>query len=282
MKENHIEKVKNYYNNVQKSYDILWMNKKNLAMHLGFWDENTKSQHEALFNENLYIAKALDIKKGDKVLDAGCGVGGTAIWIAEEYGAKVTGVSIMKNQIDMAKQYAKDRKVDHLVNFKVKDYIETGFPDESFDKIYAMESMCHAESKEDFIREMYRLLKPGGTIAIIDEFVAKEFLDKDEQRLLNDWLDGWAVPNMLRVEKFHEMFIAGGFKKLKSVDVTEKIMRSVRKIQYIGLIFYPFDTVLSKIGLVSEESFGSTVASIRQRTLFKKGIVIFYLLKGQK
>lgn len=280
--DNNIDKVKNYYNKVQSSYNSFWMNKKNLAMHLGFWDKNTKSQHEALMNENKYIAEALKINKNDTVLDAGCGVGGTAIWIAEEFGAKVSGVSIMENQIELAKKYAKDRGVDNLVDFKVKDYIDTGFPDQSFTKIYAMESVCHTEDKEDFFKEAYRLLKPGGELAFIDEFVAKDNLDKKEQRLLDDWLDGWAVPNMLTAKKFKEGLKIIGFKNIKDVDVTEKVIKSSGRIQLIGFLFYPYDTVMSKLGLVTKETYFSTISCVRQKTLFTKKIVDFRLITCQK
>lgn len=282
MEDKNIEKVKNYYNKVQSSYNSFWMNKRNLAMHLGFWDKETKSQHEALLNENKYIADALNITKEDIILDAGCGVGGTAIWIAENFGAKVSGVSIMENQIEPAKGYAIDRGVDNLVEFKVKNYINTGYPNQSFTKIFAMESVCHAENKEDFFKEAYRLLKPGGELAFIDEFVTKDNLSKKEQQLLNDWLVGWAVPNMSTAKKFKELLGETGFKNIKDVDVTEKVIRSSGRIQMVGFIFYPYDTVMSKLGLVSRETYQSTIACVRQKTLFTKNIVDFRLITCQK
>lgn len=282
MSSSNTENVKNYYNRLQSSYNLVWMNKKNLAMHLGFWDKDTKNHHEALLNENKYVADALDIKESDIILDAGCGVGGTAIYIAEKYGAKVIGVSLNENQIEPAKKYAKNRGVDKLVDFKVKNYNDTGFPDESFTKIYAIESVCHTENKEDFFKEAYRLLKPGGKLAFIDEFVAKEKLSQKEQGLLDDWLEGWAVPNMLTAKKFKEGLEKTGFKNIKDMDVTEKVIRSSGRIQLIGYLFYPFDTIMSKIGLVSKEEYSSTIASVRQKTLFTKKIVDFRVISCQK
>ncbi len=277
-----VQKVKDYYNNVQSSYNSFWMNKRNLAMHLGFWDKNTKSQHDALINENRYIANALNINQNDIVLDAGCGVGGTAIWIAEEYGARVSGVSIMENQIELAKKYTKDRGVDDLVDFRVKNYIETGFPDESFTKIYAMESVCHAENKEEFFAEAYRLLKKDGELAFIDEFVTKDKLNKNDQKLLNDWLVGWAVPNMLTAKEFKDGLKRMGFKNIKDSNVTKKVIKSSSKIQMVGLLFYPYDLPMSKLGIVPIETYNSTIACIRQKTLFTKNIVDFRLITCQK
>jgi len=282
IEKDNVQKVKDYYNNVQSSYNSFWMNKRNLAMHLGFWDKDTKNQHDALMNENRYIAKALDINQNDIILDAGCGVGGTAIWVAEEYGAKVSGISIMENQIVLAKKYAKDRGVDKLVDFKVQNYVNTSFPDESFTKIYAMESVCHTENKEDFFLEAYRLLKPGGELAFIDEFVTKNSLTNKEQKILDDWLLGWAVPNMLTVRDFKNRLEKTGFKNIRDVDVTKKVIKSSSKIQMVGLLFYPYDSVMSKLGLVPMETYNSTISCIRQKTLFTKNIVDFRSITCQK
>lgn len=282
MEEKNSEKVRKYYDRLQSSYNLVWMNKKNLAMHLGVWDKETKSHHQALINENRYIANALDIKEDDVLLDAGCGVGGTAIWIAEQYGVNVTGISINENQVGPARKYAKDRGVDGLVKFELRNYLDTKFPDQSFTKIYAIESICHAENKEDFFKEAYRLLKPGGKLAIIDEFVSKDNLNQKEKKLLNDWLEGWAVPNMLTVKKFKEGLKKTGFKNIEDIDITQKVIRSSGRIQIIGFLFYPFDTVMSKIGLVSKEEYSSTIASVRQKTLFKRKIVDFRVIKCQK
>jgi tocopherol O-methyltransferase len=154
--------VSRYYNNSQWIYDLLWMNKKNLAMHYGFWDKKTASRADALLNVNEYVARDLDIRAADVVLDAGCGVGGTAIWMAEERGARVTGLTITQKQVALARKHISRRGVRALVNVELADFCRTGLPSQSFDKIYAIESVCHAPEKASFLTEAFRLLKPGG------------------------------------------------------------------------------------------------------------------------
>ena len=82
-----------YYQSSQWLYRLFCYNKDTLGIHFGFWEKDTKSRQEAMVNQDKEIIKVGVIKKGDRVLDAGCGVGGTAIYIAKIIGARVTGIS---------------------------------------------------------------------------------------------------------------------------------------------------------------------------------------------
>jgi tocopherol O-methyltransferase len=94
------------------------------------------------------MAAQANITQHDRVLDAGCGIGGSALWLAKYKNADVAGISISARQIEKAKTLAKQAKVDHLVSFSVIDYLVTGFPKESFDVVWAIESVCHTGRKE--------------------------------------------------------------------------------------------------------------------------------------
>jgi len=276
------EATKNYYDTTQISYNLVWMNKKNLAMHYGFWDKNIKNLHEALLNQNRITADALSIHKGDRVLDAGCGVGGSSIWIAENYGCKVTGISIVNKQIKLARKYAKNRKVDHLVNFFTKDYLKTDFENETFDKIFATESMCYANIKADFIREMFRILKPGGSLVISDVFLDGKIINHFDQSKLDDWMIGWAVPNIPSINVFRKDLVDNGFTISLDDNVKSRILPSAKRIYKIGRLFYPFDKFCNKIGLLSDTTFLSTVACVLQYNLFSKDIMQYHFIQVKK
>ncbi|MGD8744405.1 MAG: class I SAM-dependent methyltransferase [Candidatus Woesebacteria bacterium] len=91
------DKIINYYDNSQWLYQLFCYNDETLGMHFGFWEKNTKNRQEALVNENQKVIDLAGIKMGQKALDAGCGVGGTAIHIAKKTHAKVYAVSIAPN-----------------------------------------------------------------------------------------------------------------------------------------------------------------------------------------
>lgn len=282
MKENINEKINNYYNNSHFFYRFFWMNKRNLSMHYGFWDEGTKNLHEALLNENKYIADALDIKKSDTILDAGCGVGGTAIWIAEKYGAKVTGITITKRQISLADKYAKGREVEDLVNFQVKDFCKTGLPSESFEKIYAIESVCHAEDKRDFLKEAFRLLKKGGRLVVCDGFLSKDILNEKDQRYYQELCEGWVLPNLASHKTFKNDLKELGFQGIKFVEGTDKIMKSSQEMYKSARFIHPLVVFLEKLKLTQKTNVLAEIACKAQYHIFQDKMAVYGVFNAEK
>jgi len=131
--------VINYYEKSRIGYRLFWYSDEDLAMHYGFWDNTTNTRHEALLNENKFLAEKAKVKKGDYVLDAGCGVGGSAIWIAKNIGAHVLGISITPSDIQDAKENAKRHGVESSVSFEILDYMDTKLPANTFDSVWAIE-----------------------------------------------------------------------------------------------------------------------------------------------
>ena len=262
------DKVKRYYNDNQIFYRLFWMNKKNLSMHYGYWLQGVKSRHEAMIEQNRVVAEQLDIKSDDIVLDAGCGVGGSAIWIAENYGAKVTGITIVEKQVRLAKRYSEERGVAGLVNFENRDFCNTGFKDNSFDKIYAIEAVCHAKSKEDFLKEMSRILKPGGKLCIMDYYLHGIPTGKG-QKSYETVRSGWALNDIPTREGFAEMLKKSKFLNIEFHDYTKEVLRSAKFMSVTAAIWLPIDLTLRFFKLISEENLVSTKASVAQYYFFK-------------
>ena len=157
--------IAKYYDETLPYYKYLWSKEAN-ALHYGFWDKETRNVQEALLNENKFLAEAADIKVTDKVLDAGCGIGGSSIWIAKNIGADVVGITLSEKQLGEAKKLAAENNLNSKVklDFRLGDYLKIGFSDNAFDVIWAIESVCHTEDKADFLKEAYRILIPRGRL----------------------------------------------------------------------------------------------------------------------
>ena len=98
-----------------------------LACHFGLWGPDTANDREALLRANHTLVQGCDLGPGRRVLDAGCGVGGTAIALAEAYGVHVTGLTICEPHIAVATEHAQQRGVGHLVEFLYGDFMYRDF-----------------------------------------------------------------------------------------------------------------------------------------------------------
>jgi len=107
------------------------------------------------------LCQQLHLQPTDHVLDLGCGWGGSAIYIARNYGCKVTALTTAEQEYQLASRRVRQAGLDHLVSILQKDYRKlTG----SFDKIVSVEIKEPAD--HIFFRKCRQLLKPDGIMAL--------------------------------------------------------------------------------------------------------------------
>src|ERR1700683_77741 len=144
--------------------------------HFGYYpagqEHISKAEAQILMNDQL--ADALNISTSSHILDAGCGEGGVALYLAEKYGANVTGVDLLDFDIKKARKSARERKLSNKVKFFVADYANTDLPDVSFDAIFTMETLVHAPDYHKALREFHRLLKPNGRLILFEYSLSPE------------------------------------------------------------------------------------------------------------
>jgi cyclopropane fatty-acyl-phospholipid synthase-like methyltransferase len=262
--EAHLRRMITYYDETYLDYRLLWMNPATLALHFGFWDERTRTHAASLINMNRVLAARASLWPGERVLDAGCGVGGSAIWLAREFGVQVVGISLVPSQLARAHRFARQYGVSDRVIFEQQDFTHTTFPDNSFDVIWAVESVCHALDKSAFLAEAGRLLKPGGRLIMADWFRRRRPFDAEGETLLHDWLSGWAVPDLLTADEFTPAAAQAGFTHIRLDDVTAHVRPSLRRLYRLALIGYPAAMVLWALGLRNDVQLGNARSALRQ------------------
>lgn len=214
---------------VEDYYDICWSqrfaaghNPHSLAIHLGYYGQDTTDSEAAKIALNKLIAEKISgtIKPGAKVIDAGCGVGGTCLYLAKNYPfLNIQGLNLSAKQLDMARNYALNAGVSDRIEFIQADYCDSGLPGKSADAIYAIESICHAEVKRKFFDEAYRLLRPDGMLVIAD-YVEADFA-ATSSRDYEDFCRGWEVGRYL-AEPAADLRKTG-FTSLVCDDITDKV-----------------------------------------------------------
>ncbi len=224
------DEIVDYYDNCEVDYRLLWRLDRCLSLHYGYWDETTERVSEALIREIEILSQRAGISADDRVLDAGCGVGGSAIWLANEVKCAVTGITLSAHQVEECCKNAEARGVAENTEFQVADFTATGFDDASYDVVWAIESVCHAENKQDFINEAFRLLKPGGRLILADFFATKDDFNAEEQKLMDDWLSGWSVKSLAYTPDFHSGLQAAGFSDVDYQNATDNVRPSAKEL----------------------------------------------------
>lgn len=220
--------IADYYDQTLNHYQKWWHLDDALAVHYGFWKDDTKTFSEALQNTNRFLAEMAEIKKGARILDAGCGVGGSAFYLAKNKQAKVTGITLSQKQLVFANGKLKDLKLDKFVDFKLGNYSQTSFSDNTFDLIWAIESITSAPDKRQFAAEAFRILKPGGTLIIADYFATAK--KEDPGKLLEKWQHCWSMALFLEFDEYRKIFEKEGLKFSKQENITKNIFPSAHKM----------------------------------------------------
>lgn len=157
----HTNKVSTHYDTYNKTYQT----------HLGDVIQGSRTVDEKdLLN---YLAQNMQLKSGQKLIDAGSGFGGPALFFAENFGVSIDALTINEEQRAITQAKIAERNLSSKVTVRQGDFhfLSNYFTAQTYDGIYFFESFCHAYDYEQVLREAYKVLKPGGFIYIKDYLV---------------------------------------------------------------------------------------------------------------
>ncbi|XP_064611284.1 uncharacterized protein LOC135475355 [Liolophura sinensis] len=109
----------------------------------------------------------LNLKENERVLDVGCGIGGSAFYMEKKFGCYVVAIDLSSNMISLGLERAREVG-SKKVQFEVADATKRDYAPEEFDVIYSRDTILHIEDKLSLFKKFYSLLKPGGRLMISD------------------------------------------------------------------------------------------------------------------
>ncbi|ABM72892.1 SAM (and some other nucleotide) binding motif [Prochlorococcus marinus str. MIT 9515] len=180
-------------------------------IHLGFYPPNKNidfREAKVQFVHELVSWSGLDkLPRGSRVLDVGCGIGGSSRILANYYGFNVTGITISPAQVQRAKELTPH---ECSCNFKVMDALNLKFEDGAFDGVWSVEAGAHMNNKNKFADQMLRTLRPGGYLALADwnsRDLKKYPPTTLEKIILKQLLEQWVHPQFISIKDFSNILI---------------------------------------------------------------------------
>lgn len=224
-----------------------------------------------------------------KVLDVGCGIGGTSRYLASKLGeqTEVTGITLSPKQVERATQLAKARGLGNA-KFQVMDALAMTFPDNSFDMVWACESGEHMPDKKAYVEEMSRVLKPGGIMVVAtwcqrdDESRgrgAAPFTARDRKRL--DYLYAeWTHPHFISIASYRKLMEDTGLlEHVHTEDWNEGTIASWRHSIWVG-VFDPLPVI--RRPLKWYKTLRDGICLDRFHRAFKDGLMGYGMFRARK
>lgn len=202
-------------------------------VHLGHYGSPPRSvdfrRAKADFVHELVRWSGLDqLPPGSRVLDVGCGIGGSARILARDYGLDVLGISISPGQIARATALTPEGL---SCRFAVMDALDLQLADASFDAVWSVEAGPHMPDKQRYADELLRVLRPGGRLAVADwnrRDPAVRPLNRLERWVMHQLLVQWAHPEFASIPGFRRNLEASRYGAAGGLQVNGAPMDSLQ------------------------------------------------------
>jgi ubiquinone/menaquinone biosynthesis C-methylase UbiE len=197
------------------------INNKHMMLHYPFFVKETDSFIQGQQNLTDYCISLLDPLKDKEVIEIGCGNGVQTLYINENHKpSSITGIDLNRNNIDIANSERELSKSEN-VRFIIDDAQDLkNIPSESADVLLNIESAFHYPDKSAFLKEIHRVLKPGG------QFLVADILSTRSKR--EGFMKIWGKPmvhHFWNRKKYDEEFKNSELEIKSSEDISQRVKK---------------------------------------------------------
>lgn len=197
------------------------------AIHRQIWAPGVQNIHQAFEYLNQLTAEAIEpalaLHSPARVLDLGCGVGGSAIWLAQRLPLSVVGVTNSVVQQELAAERSRQLGLEERCQFVLADFMNLP-PLGHFNAAYAIESFVHAAVARRFFAQASAWIVGGGRLIICDDFLHPRALELTPRsgpwRCLQRFRKDWRILNLSTPEAAVELARKAGFRLVETINLT--------------------------------------------------------------
>ena len=212
--------IRSHYQLGTLFYRLLW----GPHIHHGLWDDETfkESAFQAQCQLTDTLADMAAIGADDRVIDVGCGMGGSSIRLAKLRGCQVTGVTLSPVQKHWATLTSKCKGVGHKTNFLAKDAEKISVPEGDYSVMWSVECTEHLFDKPAFFANAAKWLRPGGRMAICVWFEGDDTSKPGHRELVEEVCTRFVCPSLGTRNDYAKWISDAGLRVTHNVDWTSR------------------------------------------------------------
>ncbi|MCY7282792.1 MAG: methyltransferase domain-containing protein [Cyanobacteria bacterium CAN_BIN43] len=216
------QQIQQFYDSSSELWEEVWGE----HMHHGYYGADGTEKKERRQAQIDLIEELLawaGVQQATQILDVGCGIGGSSLYLAEKFNAQATGITLSPVQANRAIARSQAAGLGDRTSFQVADALAMPFADNSFDLVWTLESGEHMPDKQQFLRECYRVLKPGGTLLMATwcnrpTAPPASPLTADEQKHLEDIYRVYCLPYVVSLPEYEAIAQSLSFQAIRTAD----------------------------------------------------------------
>jgi erythromycin 3''-O-methyltransferase len=226
------DKVRSFYELLDRMHDQGFYSEilgiKSMYVNFGYWGPGCVDHDEACEALAEELGEAAGITAGDRVLDVGFGYAEQDFyWLRTRKPAQIVGINVTPVQVEIAQKRAEELDLGDRLDLRVGSATSLPFEDASFDRVVALESSVHFDTRQKFLDEAFRVLRPGGVLATTDPAPPQTPVKKNLTARLDEWRRRRIIPddNWYPRSVYAQRLEQAGFVNVEVRDITDHVFR---------------------------------------------------------
>jgi len=194
-------------------------------MNFGLWDDGTTEYVRAAERMVEQLGELIGLAPGSRLIDAACGRGTQDLYLLSRFGAlSVDALDITRNNVALARAQAAARVGPGELRFHHASATRMPFPDASFSHAICVEAAHHFDTREAYLREVFRVLQPGGRIALADIVMRRPPETRTERAWVHAATALWRIPraNLVTLDGYRAGFVDAGLRLVSIEEVSAR------------------------------------------------------------